>query len=44
MDDCVRSDPKLILCLVPNDNAERYLFPNKCTNLNLMTIFIEDIV
>eukprot|EP00099_Drosophila_melanogaster_P011508 NP_001285825.1 P-element induced wimpy testis, isoform B [Drosophila melanogaster] len=24
MDDCVRSDPKLILCLVPNDNAERY--------------------
>ncbi|XP_020807330.1 protein piwi [Drosophila serrata] len=24
MDDCCRMDPKLILCLVPNNNAERY--------------------
>ncbi|KAH8341627.1 hypothetical protein KR059_012367 [Drosophila kikkawai] len=24
MDDCARMDPKLILCLVPNNNAERY--------------------
>ncbi|EDV32449.2 uncharacterized protein Dana_GF14047 [Drosophila ananassae] len=24
MDDCARMDPKLILCLVPNNNADRY--------------------
>ncbi|KAH8403084.1 hypothetical protein KR222_004302, partial [Zaprionus bogoriensis] len=24
LDDCARSDPKLILCLVPNNNTERY--------------------
>lgn len=23
IDDCTRSDPKLILCLVPNNNTER---------------------
>ncbi|XP_023160702.1 protein piwi [Drosophila hydei] len=24
LDDCTREDPKLVLCLVPNNNAERY--------------------